>query len=484
MKHSSAASTMQRTRAMLLAVSALLCLPFVLQPQRISGTLAPATPPALGSIRGEIFDSLAMRPFARALVFVPGTELSTLTDDNGRFTLNGVAIGTHFVAFSSAAFDSIGLSSMGSTVLVARGENVHVTLTTPSFRTVWKSLCSWSDRLGSDSGIVWGTLRSAEGDIRLSGAAAAFNWYDLRAGTDKRVSFSQVSKTVRTDSTGTYYACGVPTDIIITTEAAGARSASGAVEYAVGERRVRRLDLLVSTDMVRSADSASSAATTITSMRARGESTVRGVVHDANGKPLANAMVTLATTDSSVRTNASGEFVMTGLPSGTHMLQARQVGFNPARVTVDLHGGQTTETSIEMPSSKTLATVNVRAEFEPGKDRLAFEDRKRAGFGYGMLLKDMENRADLTSVLREMPSVSVTSSKGLMSVTLLGRLGGQCNANIFLDGVKAVPEQIAAYRPEDFKAVEVFPRQFSVPAAYTTSNGCGAVLLWTKNSKW
>jgi hypothetical protein len=210
------------------------------------------------------------------------------------------------------------------------------------------------------------------------------------------------------------------------------------------------------------------------------------VVRGPDGKTLANALVTVASTDSSVRTNANGEFSFSGLPAGTHMLQVRQVGFSPAAVNVDLRAGRTTETSIEMPSAKTLATFNVRANLEAGADRLGFEDRKRAGFGYSMLLKDMENRPDVASVLREMPSVSVTIQRGVPNISLPGRLGGTCAANLWLDGTKAIPEQIASYRPEDFRAVEVFPREISVPAQYInpSGSGCGAVLFWTKFAKW
>ena len=474
---------MKRTRTLCTTVCTLLLLPITAYAQRLS--TAPVPP---GSIKGEVFDSLTMRPVAKAFVFVPGTPLSAQADDNGRFTLIDVPVGTHFVAFSSPALDSLGLSSLGTNVDVRTGESARAVLATPSFRVMWKSLCAWSERLGPDSGIVWGTVRDADSDTRLSNAAAAFNWYDLRLNAQRRPVFSAISKTVRTDSTGTFYACGLPEKIKITTEAAGSHSASGTLEYTIGTSRLHRMDLLVSTDMVFKPGAVAKTAADSLALRARGKSSVHGFVRDANGKALPSTMVTIATTDSSVRTNAEGEFTISGLPSGTHMLQARQVGYSPASVNIDLKSGQTTETSIAMPAARTLATVNVRADAETGgRDRVAFEERRRSGFGYSMLLKDMENKSSVASVLREMPSVTVEITKGVPSVQLPGRLGAKCAANLWIDGVRASPEEIAAYRPEDFRAVEVYPREFSVPAQYAANlagAGCGAVLFWSRFSKW
>src|SRR5687768_15720641 len=48
-----------------------------------------------GNIQGTVTDSATRRPIAGAQVAIVGTTRGTLTDDDGRFALRGVAAGTH-----------------------------------------------------------------------------------------------------------------------------------------------------------------------------------------------------------------------------------------------------------------------------------------------------------------------------------------------------------------------------------------------------
>lgn len=194
------------------------------------------TPPRV-VVRGVVFDSLTMSPVAKAAVWLPGGTQTTNTDDKGRFELDNVPQGQQFLAFSSSALDSLGLGTLGAHVAMT-GDGLPVRLTTPSFQTVWRTLCAGSERaIRSDSGIVWGTVRDAQADTRLSGASAGFSWYDMSLGADKRYAFRELTHQTRTDSAGNYYACGLPSDIKISSEATGTKSASGAIEYLIGERR-------------------------------------------------------------------------------------------------------------------------------------------------------------------------------------------------------------------------------------------------------
>lgn len=450
------------------------------------GQSAPAASTAPGSIRGVVFDSLSMQPLAKAFVFLLGGTQTAVTDDNGHFTLADVPPGDQTVSISSPALDSLGLSSLGGTARVIAGEVTQLNVASPSFVKVWKSLCGFSDRVGNDSGIVWGTVRDAATDTRLAGSAVAFNWYNLQLGSDKRLSFGEITRATRTDSTGAYYACGLPTEITISSEAAGTRSASGAVEYAIGARRLHRVDLLVSTDMVGAKGAAPrSARDTAAMLRPHGTATLRGNVHDATGKPVAGAMVTLASVDTAVRTSATGEFTMTSLPAGTQGLQVRQIGFGPAMSLVELRPGQTTEAAVELPSARTLATFNVRANSVTASDRSGFDSRRRSGFGYALENKDFANRPDMTSVLREMPSVTVTrGTNGTTSVTLPGRQGGQCSAVIYVDGSRSDTDAINSLDPATVRAVEVYPRETMIPAEFASFARCGVIAFWTRFAKW
>ncbi|MEO8000182.1 MAG: carboxypeptidase-like regulatory domain-containing protein, partial [Gemmatimonadaceae bacterium] len=96
---------------------------------------------ATGRVRGTVFDSLLMKPLARASVWVAGGTQSTVTDSLGRFDLGDVPAGAHTIAFSSASLDSLGLPTNGKSLNVAADGAHQITLNTPSFRSIWRALC-------------------------------------------------------------------------------------------------------------------------------------------------------------------------------------------------------------------------------------------------------------------------------------------------------------------------------------------------------
>ncbi|MGV3708617.1 MAG: carboxypeptidase regulatory-like domain-containing protein [Gemmatimonas sp.] len=432
-------------------------------------------------VRGTIFDSLTMLPAARVDVWLSGGTQTTKSDNNGHFELDDVPEGDHFIAFASPALDSTGVGQLGGRARVSDGRE-RLSLATPSFATLWKRLCSGMLRAGTDSGIVWGTIRDASNDQRQSNASASFRWYDLTLNEKKRFDFGEDGFDVRTDDTGTYYACGLPTEIRLSTEAMGSRAASGPIELAIGERRLTRLDLLVSSDMVMVRDSTTKAGPTLP---ARGTARLRGRVVDVNGKDVVGAVVSFATLDTTVRTNQLGEFTLLNLPAGTHGLQARHVGHAPATMTVELRAEQTTQTTVTMASAQSLATVNVRAERVLGIDQQDFQRRLKLRSGYTLQADQLKDRFDLTSALQGMPGVQITRPVyGEVQVLMSNRRYGQCAPALYVDKVLVLPETLAQYRAQDLVAVEVFNSKFSVPVGFE-ARGCGAVLFWTRlNPRW
>ena len=453
---------------------------FAVKPASTNAQITLPTPPRTVVLRGVVFDSLLLQPIGNATVWLPGGSQSTKTADDGRFELDDVPIGRQFVAFSSPGLDSMGLGTLGKNVDVG-ASNARVALFTPSFRSVWRALCANSVSASKDSGIVWGTVRDAESNTRLNGAGASFTWYDMELNAQKRLDFRALRHDVRTDSTGTYYACGLPSEIKISSEATGTRSASGAIEYVIGDRRLVRVDLLVSTDMVLQKDLNSS---TVAEMIAHGTARLRGNVVDSKGKDVVGATVTLASVDTSVKTNASGEFTMLNLPAGSHGLQARQIGFAPATMMVELRPNALTQLTLEMPNPRSLATFNVRSERAAGHDQLDFLSRQKSGMGYVVKERELKNRYDMVSVLQGMPSIQVERDHGEVFFLMQNKKGGQCAPQIYLDKMRSSSAEIQARKTEDFVAVEVYNSEFTVPIGYD-GNYCGVILFWTKrNPLW
>ena len=442
-----------------------------------------------GRVRGVVFDSLLMKPVANATVTMLDRSETVTSDDRGRFAFNDVSVGEHTIIFSSPEIDSLGFGTLGTAISMRSGEVVLTTVATPSLRTLWERRCTKDSRIGrggSDSGIVWGTVRDASNGREQVDALTMFKWYELQPGRVKLMSISDVRREVITDASGLYFACGLPTEVVISSEAATNTSASGTIEYALGARRLQRLDLLISSDMI-IPDSIKlrTAADSAKWMRARGNSTLRGTVTDDHGNPKADAIVTLVDADTSVRTNKLGEFVIGGLPGGTQVVQARQVGSAPTTQLVNLRSGAVVETKVKLSDVKVLAAMNVRAQKTVGADRKEFEDRRKSGLGFVLDEKDLKNRIDVGGALRMLPGVQVSYDNGnSLRVSMRGMFKPRCTPAVFLDGMPSSFDFIENRNPSDFRAIEMFgvanvPSEYSSPMA-----ACGTLLFWSKQARW
>ena len=439
-------------------------------------------PSIAAPVRGVVFDSLLRKPVNGAVIWVSGTALSTVADANGRFNFDSVPTGKHFLAFSSPSLDSISIGTLGSVVDVRANEVMETRLATPSFATLRRAMCGNTAKAGVDEGIVWGTVRDAATNTRLSGAPILFSWYELSVIAEKKVQFGESTRTAITDSTGTYYRCELPADLRISSRAEGTRSSSGTVEYSIGKRRIFRVDLLVSTDMeFPSVELARTAAESLSASHPHGSATLRGIVRDEKNRPLSEAMIVMASVDTSVRTNSAGEFVLRDMPAGSHMLLTRQLGFAPATEMIDLHPKTTTDVIVQLKGSATLATFNVRAKGTAGQDRLGFTERKEAGFGRFLEQKDLAGKWDLTGLLREFLNVQVTSSRSGNGFSN-GHQGQDC-PNFYYDGIHSDYESVSMHKVEDFRGIEMFPRRLA-PLEYRGFAECPVVLIWSRYSKW
>jgi hypothetical protein len=448
---------------------------------------AGAQTPTLGRIRGVVFDSLAKRPLVGATVLVSGSARIGVTDDRGRFEVDSVAVGRRTVTFSTPSLDSLGLFTLGRDVNVVAGQSVELALHTPSFATVWRSLCPNTVASRGDSGIVYGSITNAANEQRLEGARVYASWWTIGA-EGKKVAYSRPVINARSDSAGNYYACGVSTDMQLLIEVSASQFAAGDAEVLLGATRVSRRDFLVSAELrvppmettVRSS-SRTGAPIVQATRRARGTATLRGVVRDAKGQPVAGALITLPAADTSGRSDASGRFVIAHLPAGTQPARVLRLGNGPLSSQIDLRPGQTLEVVFDLPPATVLAKVDVLADREVTVQRRAFDERRRTGLGHYLDATQLRGQSDVTGPLRTIPSVMV-QKQGFNTSVMIVRGGVGCTPQLFLDNRRSSLDELRMYAPDDLYGVEVYPTAQTTPAEFITPgyNRCGVIVVWTK----
>jgi hypothetical protein len=217
-------------------------------------------------------------------------------------------------------------------------------------------------------------------------------------------------------------------------------------------------------------------------------------------------------------TDNAGRFRLSEVARDSVLIEARRVGFAPASLSVPT-GSDTTVAITLAPISQELDAVKVsRRPVEP--HLRAFEERMLArehGAGGGVFITaaEIERRAPprATSIFDNISGIHVLrvgprnfslfgTSRAMGSRSRFGTPDGQCEATVFLDGIRLVSGgdvlstnprtgQVLLERgvaiddlvaPSSIAGIEVYSSPNTAPTQYqVVNNGCAIVLIWTKN---
>ncbi len=431
------------------------------------------------SVSGVAFDSLTLRPLPGALVFVEGAHRTAIADDKGRFKVDSVPIGSYLFQLQHAAFDSIGLA--GRTVRVEVSKNTpRVTLALPSFGTLWRAVCG-DGPAPKDSVLVFGTVRNASTSDPVPNTVIAGSWVDLVGGGASLASVGQRRwrREAATDERGEYALCGVPPGTAVVLDVVDS-ALSAHVELDASAIRVRRRDVLVS-----AAASAASAPTnpgvapTPGGALTASTGTVSGVVTNAAGLPVANAVIAIDSMPE-VRSSADGRFSVSGVAVGTRAVAIVAIGLEPHRSLIDVRPGDTTRVTIPMPSVQTLSQVNVRAKANTvfGMRERMIDEHKTLGLGSFRDSTEIAKHTSMRTVMNTLPGIEVRGTTARFSISA----GRACPVGMFrliLDGHPSQIEELALIDTRNVAVMEVYKRLY--PSDLLIPKGC-TIVVWTKGA--
>ena len=422
------------------------------------------------SVEGTVYDSLLHVPLRGADVWVRGSERHAQTGSEGRFRLDSIIPGRYTLLVSHPGLDSAGLFTLAVPVNITADET-PVNVATPSLATLWRRRCGQELPTRADSGLIFGFVQDAKTQAHLAGAGVLLEWLRIVQTDSINVRTQPRDLTAKTDSTGTYYACGVAPDMKIALRAYAQRDSSGSIDLQLGARGVGRQDLMVAL------------------APARQPGVLRGQATTFEQTPLYGGRVTVREGASTV-IDAAGGFVIRGVAPGTQWVNVQAIGRAPSAQAVDVRPGDTTWLNVTLgPLPVTLAPVRVVGQ--ASRMLSDFEERRRAGSGLGYFRGESEiaGMASMRSVLSSMPSIQLVRGQGnsdFMALLPNPGIGGRgwCVAALYIDGFLADWDQVHTYKPKDLVGVEMYPRVSSAPIQYQqVATGCGVVLIWTKYLK-
>ena len=131
------------------------------------------------------------------------------------------------------------------------------------------------------------------------------------------------------------------------------------------------------------------------------------------------------------------------------------------------------------PSLRVLTTAVATSAVVAGR-------RRGAASGTFFDQRDVERfrPIDITHFLRRVPGVITSRSFDGPVLMRNVSLSGYCEPTIFIDGMRVTglsAQEIDSWvRPEELDGMEVYPRGGHAPAEFTSLDGCGSIVLWTR----
>lgn len=437
----------------------------------------------LGTVFGRVVDSLQVGSrLGEISVRVAGSARRATPDADGRFAIDSLAPGEHTLAAWDERLAFLGVPAPMARVRVGLdGSAEGALLATPARGTYFASLCAREP--STEEGLLVGEIRDLAGNVR-TGVSVQATWTSSQIGAGS-VSHVPHRIVATTDARGRYVLCGVPTgDGLhaaagtavtrgpVSLVAVGGELASGTVTLEAESEWLRRRDLIVG--------------------RAAARTRVGGRVLDHLNRPIAGATVLISGSDSLMaRTAENGAWVIDGVPVRSLELTVRALGYLPADVPLDPVTGRLSAGEVRLdPLPQYLDAVVVRGVRVPTSEA-AFEERRRS-LAFGTFLDE--------KTLRQQP---VVTPDFLAHRTPRSRAGGgtiviestsgfdaltTCFPLWFVDGIDygrvsgSRRGAIAFMQDEVLRTalrIEIYRATLS-PAEYSDSNGCGAVVVWTR----
>ena len=412
-------------------------------------------------VRGVVFDSLRRQPMRNAFVSMAGSSEVITTDSRGRFQFDSVAPGAHRLTAQHPLLDSIGLSGLTATVTDGVSE---VNLAVPSFATIWRVACG--GRAPKDSGIVYGTIRDANGGAPVADAAVQLSWSELMLDRKRHVMQRRWKVETRSNATGGYAVCGVAPDLGLQIHANSETGETGLIDLPAITTRVQRRDLLVGPLAIDSARSG----------------TIVGQVTDPSGQPMPDVRVVMERA-SAIRTDGDGRFTFPNVPIGTRQIEFFAIGAVPLLEIADVTPGTTTTVNASVRQIPMLETVHSSAARATRIFAAEFAERRRQGFGYLRDSTEIAKYDQFVNVLRDVPSMNVQYRGSTLSITVPDGKGRSCAPDVLIDGARGGFGNLIDLSSKEVGGVEVYPRAAHIPARFVPPGiqpECGMILVWTK----
>jgi len=255
--------------------------------------------------------------------------------------------------------------------------------------------------------------------------------------------------------------------------------------------RIKALETAVAVIAFTGCVSSAMEASTPGAVQTAGTVTVTGRVTTSDGKPVADARVYVPGTNEATRTDANGNYTLTGVPAGPQVVVVRQRGYVPVRVDAKFSTKRSDRArnhiDVKLLTPAEVATDAAQwAKDSTGLDKVGFFRRESSIRGAYFITPDQiaEMKPVTTSdIFRRVPVL--IQSVGRTGPVLRGANG--CLVT-YVDGLpwrSMFPGDLDSYVPaRDVVAAEVYPPGQLPPSPFVRGVprlNCTTLAIWTRS---
>ncbi len=459
------------------------------------------------AVTGIVYDSIAQHPLASARVELVNADnpaapsKSIETDTLGRFRFDDVAPGRYLIGFLHPILDSIGVERAPRALKVNGKEPaIRIDLALPSPQSLRTAICG-TTAVKDSASLIIGVVRDAGTREAVPSSIVDVRWADFVLGSGG-LRRNTEHRTFVTQETGWYSLCGAPAGGSIVLSASHDAERTEALELEMPSGGFLRRDLYFGVAHSAQDDSTvggrPAVADTLISPatpRRTGDGRLSGVVVTAaGGRTLPGSSVTISN-GPQARSDANGAFSLSGIPTGTRMLEVRAVGYSPLVLPVDVVDGALPLRLALVSLKAVLDTVKVRANLLGNRDMEGFDRRRKHSGANGrfMTTEDIARRnpVEAADIFRSMPGILIARDpdyKEILAqrnffINLFNGGGPFCRVSVFVNGIRLNDPTVDALngylRVNTLLGIEVYSGA-TAPPEFSKRDGCGSVVIWTK----
>ncbi len=290
---------------------------------------------------GTLRDSVSGDAIAGARVSAAGVQAEAISDDRGRFRINGLLPGEYVLDVRTASLDSV--SGSHQSFVTFTGVNDRIDVLVPSGGAVAAQLCGNARAI--NRGIVMGRVRLRGDSTVPAGTRVDAEWDEGAIRSNEGgvgIASTRRRAETRPDRHGQFRLCGVPIGTALVVRAESDSAVAEPVDVQIPTTgRMARVDLA----LVPSVSSAASFSGTVVSATSK--------------QPIQDVEVRLPGLSRMARTDSAGAFRVGDIMPGTHRISVRRMGFGPMDTSLTFTARQTIEKEIVLGTVVRLDTVAV-----------------------------------------------------------------------------------------------------------------------------